>query len=164
MPGSHVRESPVSGMIARPPGAMKREAGASRADVAALRIAGHDDGGTLPRGPGRLRPQAEWSIVDLSGRPPASPARWQARSGSRFNGGDLQLRVRSGASRGARPRVSHQLRPETCPGDTVGRGSGLRESFNGDFDYALWERNRQRRCSQRPHGPCPRVTTRSGKE
>jgi asparagine synthase (glutamine-hydrolysing) len=111
--------------------------------VEALRHRGPDDGGLYTEERVALG-HRRLSIVDLSpaGRQPlSSPDRsvWVTFNGEIFNYVELR---RSLEARGRAFRTHSDT--ETIVQAYVDSGPACVESFNGDFAYALWDRNRQR--------------------
>src|SRR4051812_6611143 len=110
--------------------------------VEALRHRGPDDGGLYLEGRVALG-HRRLSIVDLSGgRQPLSHADssvWVTFNGEIFNYVELRRDLE------ARGRVFRtHSDTETIVQAYADAGPACVESFNGDFAYALWDRNRQR--------------------
>ena len=111
--------------------------------VAALRHRGPDDGGVYLDGRVGLG-HRRLSIVDLSvgGHQPLANADgsiWISFNGEIFNYVELRRELES---RGHAFRSSSDT--ETIVQAYMDAGPGCVEAFNGDFAYALWDRNRQR--------------------
>ena len=111
--------------------------------VAALRHRGPDDGGVYLDGRVGLG-HRRLSIVDLSagGHQPLANADgsvWISFNGEIFNYVELRRELES---RGHLFRSSSDT--ETIVQAYMEAGPGCVEAFNGDFAYALWDRNRQR--------------------
>lgn len=110
--------------------------------VTALRHRGPDDGGTWLEGRVGLG-HRRLSIVDLSGghQPLANAdgSVWISFNGEIFNYVELRRELEA---RGHAFRTSSDT--ETIVQAYMDAGPRCVESFNGDFAYALWDRNRQR--------------------
>jgi asparagine synthase (glutamine-hydrolysing) len=108
----------------------------------ALRHRGPDDGGVYLEGRVGLG-HRRLSIVDLSGghQPLANAdgSVWISFNGEIFNYVELRRELES---RGHVFRTSSDT--ETIVQAYMDAGPGCVETFNGDFAYALWDRNRQR--------------------
>jgi asparagine synthase (glutamine-hydrolysing) len=110
--------------------------------VEALRHRGPDDGGLYLEGRVALG-HRRLSIVDLSGghQPLSSPdgSVWITFNGEIFNYVELRRELEA---RGHAFRTHSDT--ETIVQAYADAGPACVESFNGDFAYALWDRNRQR--------------------